>query len=315
MLSNIIAAVSVLALASAAYSQNIINATHFEHHEVQRVGERLQRHNVRLTPSQRKVLLADQDRNQKADSKVLALLRPGSTADLQSVPFTKLVELLRSPIVLQEFRSHCDTLVRFRANVRLAAVGDIQAAKLLCNLFDDGNIRAFDARLIKTILLDIGIQPATATPDTIIMHLQGLQSGPVRLRQGEMIKDFTAIDSKGREFKLSDFRGKDVLIHFWATNCGPCMAEMPDLRKKIGAIDTEKVEVIFVSLDYDRNAFLEVIEELGIPCRHVFDGLSIGGVIPKHFRIDRMPIDIVIDRDGEFVSYSRDSIDYGMAND
>lgn len=200
-------------------------------------------------------------------------------------------------------------LFAFGVNLRLAATGDVQAAKFLCSLFDDDSIPLFDARAIKTMLLDIGIQPANATPDTVIEHLQVLQSGQVKLKPGDSIADFEATDTEGRSFKLSDFRGKVVFIHFWAPNCVPCMAQMPELRKKLAAIGSEKIKTVFVSLDYGKDAFRPVAERLNIPCRHVCDGLSVGGIIARHFHIDRMPVDIVIDEAGNFVSYALGSIE------
>ena len=56
-----------------------------------------------------------------------------------------------------------------------------------------------------------------------------------------------------------------------------------------------------VSLDFDADAFAKTKRELDIKCRHVFDGRSVGGSITKHFKVDHMPLDIVIDSTGHFL--------------
>ena len=309
MIAHLLLATFILVLAMPVFAGDISSSDHFEADEMQIVGKQLQGRTIELTPNQRKVLLADLTSRKSPDDESLAKLRSRIATKDESVSYLSFVGLLRSPIILQEFRNHPDPLVRFRVNLGLAASGDTVSANLLCELFSDESVPKFDARAIKTMLMDIGIQPAKTTPDSMIEHLQSLRSGMVQLKPGDSIPNFEAIDTDGNTFSLNDFRGKTVFIHFWATNCVPCMAQMPELRKKLSAIGRGKIETVFVSLDYDKDAAERVGEELKIPCRHVCDGLSVGGDIAKHFRIDRMPVDIVIDAKGKFVSYSLDSVE------
>lgn len=69
------------------------------------------------------------------------------------------------------------------------------------------------------------------------------------LTPGDLAPEWTANNYEGGEFKLSDFRGKVVLIDFWATWCGPCIAEMPNLASVYQDLGGEKFEIIALSLD------------------------------------------------------------------
>ena len=59
--------------------------------------------------------------------------------------------------------------------------------------------------------------------------------------------DFTVYDEKGNEVKLSDFRGKPIVVNVWASTCGPCKAEMPEFQK---AFEKYGDEVQFLMIDY-----------------------------------------------------------------
>jgi len=282
---------------------------HFSEAEIPEAERSLNARVLKISDNQAQLILAEMSvRDPESKNEFFSSFRALQIAQRESISCNVLTELMDSALICHEFRNQTDVLVRFQANLRLAATGDKDAADHLCKLFGDQSLSTFDARLIRTACLQTGINPDATTSEELLNHLKSLtrSSG---FKTGELIADFEVVDTEGKAFKLSEHKGKIVLLHFWATNCGPCMAQMPEVKKRIDGFPPERVEVLFVSLDYDADAFAKAKREFDVKCRHVFDGRSVGGSIPKQFRVDRMPLDIVIDSTGRFVANSMDSID------
>lgn len=76
--------------------------------------------------------------------------------------------------------------------------------------------------------------------------------------------EFTFTDTKGKVQRLSDYRGKWVLVNFWATWCPPCMAEVPDLIALHNAHKNKDLVVIGVAMDSTREAVKKFVAKHGI---------------------------------------------------
>jgi thiol-disulfide isomerase/thioredoxin len=112
--------------------------------------------------------------------------------------------------------------------------------------------------------------------------------------------------------KLSNYRGRTVLLHFWALGCPGCVAEMPELKKEVQRWKgrDKKFVTIGVNLDDDLKQIKAKVAEFRVDCIHVCDGRGWGSKPAKLFRINSIPSDVVIDRKGIIRGYQRDLLDH-----
>jgi thiol-disulfide isomerase/thioredoxin len=109
----------------------------------------------------------------------------------------------------------------------------------------------------------------------------------------EPVDDLQLQSIDGRSFKLSDLRGKVVLIDFWATWCGPCVAEMPSLKKLYAKYKEKGLEILAISIDEDSRKVspFATANDLNFPVLH---SVALG----KHFDATPIPTSLFIDKQG-----------------
>lgn len=128
---------------------------------------------------------------------------------------------------------------------------------------------------------------------------------------GSMAKDFSATDINGNKLTLSDFKGKYVLLDFWASWCVPCRKGNPHLKELYARYKDKGIEFIGVSDDdRDPNAWRKAVAKDGLPWLHVLRGLDmqkrLSGLpneteISDRFGIHTLPTKILIDRTGMII--------------
>jgi len=117
---------------------------------------------------------------------------------------------------------------------------------------------------------------------------------------------FSAVDVDAKPVTLDQYRGKLLLLDFWATWCGPCRQELPHLREAFDRYHARGFEILSVSLDFgDRttvDAYRAWTEENGMKWRHVYDQKGWQSPLVSAFRIQGIPFPILIGPDGEIVA-------------
>ena len=120
---------------------------------------------------------------------------------------------------------------------------------------------------------------------------------------GQVLPDFSsAVDLDDKPISLADYRGKVVLLDFWAVWCGPCLGEIPRIKAVYEKYHDKGFEVIGVSLDEDKAVLREFIKEKEIPWRQILDGDGFGGAFAKRYGVRGIPAPFLIDRDGKVIS-------------
>lgn len=118
---------------------------------------------------------------------------------------------------------------------------------------------------------------------------------------GAQAPDFTLPTVDGGEFRLSDLRGKIVLLDFWASWCGPCRGELPNVKKIYEKHHADGLEVVGISLDKDRDKWLKAIEEEELPWIQVSSLQAFDCAVAKQYSIQAIPRLFIIDREGKII--------------
>lgn len=117
------------------------------------------------------------------------------------------------------------------------------------------------------------------------------------------LPDFSpTVDLEGKPISLADYRGKVLLLDFWAVWCGPCIGEIPNVKKVYEKYHDKGFDVIGISLDNDEAVLREFIEENQLPWRQIFDGEGWSGPLAEQYGIRGIPAPFLLDREGKVIS-------------
>ena len=109
-------------------------------------------------------------------------------------------------------------------------------------------------------------------------------------------------DRDGKPFSLSSTRGKLILVDFWASWCGPCRRENPNVVKAYSKFHAKGFDVFGVSLDKDKDKWLEAIKKDNLTWNHVSDLKGWGNQAAKLYGIRAIPSNLLLDKQGKILA-------------
>jgi thiol-disulfide isomerase/thioredoxin len=179
-------------------------------------------------------------------------------------------------------------------------------------------------------IVDQELSPSFA-PDTFVFKAAGLKrvrdddeeeeeepkpadlNTDPRLKVGAVPLPLVASDLQGQPVSLENYKGKVVLLDFWATWCGPYVSALPELKRAYDKYHAQGLEVVGISLDEDRKALTSFIERRQMPWLQVFDGKGWKSKIPTDYGVRSVPFMLLIGKDGNIAAINPgDDVDDGL---
>ena len=123
-----------------------------------------------------------------------------------------------------------------------------------------------------------------------------------RTKIGAVAPDFSGPTPEGKQLALNEIKGKITLIDFWAGWCKPCRMENPNIVSVYDKYKDKGLEIIGVSLDRDRNQWLQAIEDDGLEWNQVSNVQYFQGPIAQLYNIQAIPAAFLLDENGVIIA-------------
>ncbi|MRG43782.1 redoxin domain-containing protein [Chitinophaga sp. SYP-B3965] len=192
---------------------------------------------------------------------------------------------------------------------------------------DKDHIRSHPGDYLSLYLLRYWVfNDLTKQKDTLLQLYNGLTPALKQLEEAKLLKTqidvlyalqpgmlapaFSAPDPKGAAIHLSDFKGKYVLIDFWASWCGPCLESIPEMKKTYAQYKDKQLEVLGVSLDDKQKAWKDALAKYDLPWVNISELKGWDGEIGKQYNIRSIPQNVLIGKDGRILG-----VDINLAKD
>ncbi len=158
--------------------------------------------------------------------------------------------------------------------------------------------------LIKQLKHDFpGTKSVEAADQTLEMLKKQEEAKKIQslLVEKAMFPGFEEKDVLGKPLAIDNYKGKVVLIDFWATWCGPCVAELPNVLKTYEKHHAQGFEIIGISLDQDEAKLSAFTKQKKVTWQQFFDGQGWGNKLAVKYGINSIPATFLLDGEGRII--------------
>jgi peroxiredoxin len=139
---------------------------------------------------------------------------------------------------------------------------------------------------------------ANQTVTDFVSRMESLKNVQV----GQQAPDFTIPALDGGQIKLADFKGKYVLLDFWASWCMPCRQENPNVVKAYNTYKNKNFTILGISLDKDAIAWKKAIADDGLTWSHAGELKDFEGEVVRQYQINAIPSSFLLDPNGKIIA-------------
>lgn len=136
-----------------------------------------------------------------------------------------------------------------------------------------------------------------------VMFFTGITAmANAQVRQGDRAPEISLKNAKDSVVKLSSYKGKVVLVDFWASWCVPCRAANPSVVRLYKKYKAQGFEVFAISIDSKKSDWLKAVKHDGIPYTQVNDPAGWNSKAGENYGIDAIPTSFLLDKSGNIIA-------------
>ena len=158
-------------------------------------------------------------------------------------------------------------------------------------------------RYLELLTSSVGVEVAAQKPRKLGKDGLSRRLAEAYEKFGEPAPDFSTTDLDNKPISLQQYRGKVILLDFWAAWSGFCIGEMLRVKKIYDTYKDQGFDIIGVSLDTDETKLRNYLKKNDIPWRQVYSGLERQSPLAQQYDVRSIPTRWLIDTDGQLIAY------------